>query len=296
MISIDLVLDCRNGVGESPLWVAAEQSLYWVDIVGSSIHRFTPATSDHTTWTAPELPTSIGLRKDGGFIVGLRSRVCLWRPREGFETFVTPEPDLQGNRLNEGVVAPDGSFWVGTMCDNIGPQGQPMEQAERSGALYRITADRRCERLTERRFTITNTLVWPGQSKVITADTLDNKLYEADISTGQPMVLRELAVDELPGYPDGSALTADNVLVNARAGGGGIALLESDTGALRNFIALPMHSPTACAFGGQELDTLFVTSARFGLGDAALRSSPEQGGLLAIRGLGKGMPANEFGE
>ncbi|GAB5430045.1 MAG: SMP-30/gluconolactonase/LRE family protein [Devosia indica] len=295
MISIDLVLDCRNGVGESPLWVAAEHSLYWVDIVGSSIHRFTPATAEHTTWSAPELPTSIGLRKDGGFIVGLRNRVCLWKPGEGFETFVVPEPDREGNRLNEGVVAPDGSFWVGTMCDNIGPQGQPMEQAERSGALYRITADGRCERVTERRFTITNTLVWPGHSKVITADTLDNKLYEADTST-TPLVLREILVDELPGYPDGSTLTADNILINARAGGGGLALLEVGTGALANFIALPMHSPTACAFGGPKLGTLFVTSARFGLDAAALRSSPEEGGILAIRGLGNGIPTNEFGE
>ena len=136
-----LVLDCRNIVGESLIWVDAEQSLYWVDIVGSRIHRWAPDSGAQDVWATPELPTSIGLRKDGGFIVGLRQRVCLWRPGGSFETFAVPEPDLPGNRLNEGVVAPDGSFWVGTMAENIGPDGGPQPMSGNSGIRMSNDAD-----------------------------------------------------------------------------------------------------------------------------------------------------------
>ena len=92
----------------------------WVDIGGCRIHRFAPAN-----WRAPELadardrPTSIGLRAAGGFIVGLRRSVCsVEAGRRRSMTIAVPEPDLPDNRLNEGRVAPDGSFWVGTMQDN----------------------------------------------------------------------------------------------------------------------------------------------------------------------------------
>src|SRR5690606_35653924 len=114
-----LLLDCRNIVGESALWALDEQRLYWVDIVGSRIHRLDPATGAHDSWQTPELPTSIGLTKAGDFIVGLRQRVVRWQPGGDCETFAVPEPDQPASRLNEGVVAPDGSFWVGTMEDNI---------------------------------------------------------------------------------------------------------------------------------------------------------------------------------
>src|SRR5579872_2480676 len=95
-----LVLDCKDGVGESIVWSTAEAALYWVDILGSRIHRLEPDSGRHDVWPTPELPTSIGLTADGGFIVGLRRRVTRWRPGGTFNTLAVPEPDLPGNRLN----------------------------------------------------------------------------------------------------------------------------------------------------------------------------------------------------
>ncbi len=116
----ELIFDSRNVVGESLIWDDRRNRLLWVDIVGRKIHRLDPLTLDHESWDTPELVTSIGLRHDGGAIVGLRKELMLWDFGGPFRTIARIEPDHPDTRLNEGVVAPDGSFWVGTMMNNIG--------------------------------------------------------------------------------------------------------------------------------------------------------------------------------
>lgn len=293
---VRLVLDAGNVVGESLVWSAAESALYWVDIVGSRIHRLEPGTGRHDLWPTPELPTSIGLRKDGGFIVGLRQRVVLWQPDGAFQTLAIPEPDRAGNRLNEGVVAPDGSFWVGTMADNIAPDGSPQPMRGSSGALYRIAPDGAVTRLTADLFGITNTMIWTGDGRFITADTTLNTLYLYD--NPAPAMLSNRRPYGSPigrGLPDGSTSDEAGMIYNARvAGGAAIARIDAD-GKVADYIDVPCRSPTSCTFGGRDLDTLYVTSARFGLTEAALSANPAEGGLFSITGLGRGRHPNLFG-
>lgn len=295
--SARLVLDCKDGVGKSIVWSAPETALYWVDILGSRIHRLEPECGRHDVWPTPELPTSIGLRADGGFIVGLRRRITLWRPGGDFDTLAVPEPDLPGNRLNEGVVAPDGSFWVGTMADNISPDGLPMAMAGTTGSLYRITADGTITRLTDDKFGITNTMIWTNDGHFVTADTLSNALYIYRLgASGTVLAARRAFGSPLArGIPDGSTSDVNGAIYNARvAGGGAIAVLAAD-GRLTNYLDLPCASPTSCAFGGPCLDRLFVTSARFGISNADLAARPTEGGLFEIKGLGPGRPTRSFG-
>lgn len=291
-----LALDCRNIVGESLVWSAEEAALWWVDIVGSHIHRFHPASGAHAIWPTPELPTSIGLRSGGGFIVGLRRRVALWRPDGPFETLAVPEPDLPGNRLNEGVVAPDGSFWVGTMAENIGPDGSPQPMAGDTGALYRITADGTVRRLCEDRFGISNTMVWLDDGRFVTADTLKNALYlyAHDAVAERLTDRRELAPSIARGLPDGSARDRAGRIYNARVVGGA-AIVRIDPDKAVDFFDLPCRSPTSCAFGGADLRTLYVTSSRFGMSGAELATSPAEGGLFALDAGAEGLPPHRFG-
>jgi sugar lactone lactonase YvrE len=292
-----LVLDCRNGVGESLVWSVAEQALYWVDITGSRIHRLDPVSGAHKTWKTPEYPTSIGLRKDGGFIVGLRQRVVLWQPGLGFETFAVPEPDMPGNRLNEGVVAPDGSFWVGTMQDNIAPDGSPQAMDANTGRLYRIAPDGAVALLTSDLFGITNTMIW-ADNRFITADTLRDEIYVYDYDpVSQSVINRRLFAQTIGcGLPDGSTMDSEGSIYNARvAGGGCIARLASD-GGIAGLIDLPCSSPTSCAFGGSDLTSLFVTSARFGLSSEHLAEHPVEGALFEITlPSAVGLPPSRFG-
>jgi sugar lactone lactonase YvrE len=285
-----LVLDAQDIVGESLIWSPKEAALYWVDIVGSRIHRLDPETGAHEKWRTPELPTSISLRNGGGFVVGLRQRVTLWRPGGEFETLAVPEPDASGNRLNEGVVGPDGAFWVGTMQENIGPSGAPKEMTAATGAIYRITADGAVHRLSESSFGIVNTMIWTDDQRFNA-----HYVYDWDRDAGRIANCRPFGSSIERGLPDGSTRDAGGVIYNARVAGGKAIARISSEGALLEYLELPCASPTSCAFGGPDLGTLYVTSARFGITDADIAAHPQEGGLFALS-LGEGgAPAFEFG-
>lgn len=293
--AVTTVLDARNIVGESIIWSPTEQALYWVDIVGSAIHRLDPGTGVHQHWATPELPTSIGLRRGGGFIVGLRQRVVLWRPGGAFETFAVPEPDSPDNRLNEGVVAPDGSFWVGTMQDNIGADGGPKPAPDRTGRLYRISPDGKVTSLSAERFGITNTMVWLDDGSFVTADTTTDTLLRFDYDGAAAELINPRAFVASPGrgLPDGSTRDAAGAVYNCRVAGGGSIARISPAGEV-GLIELPCASPTSCTFGGPDLRTLYVTSARFGMSAADLLRRPQEGGLFAVSLAIEGWPSHQF--
>jgi sugar lactone lactonase YvrE len=122
-----LFIEAADVVGESAVYDDQRGALLWVDIAGKRIHRVLLGDKRHEIWPAPDFPTSIGLRADGGAILGLRDRVVLWDYGGDFRTFAVIEPDLPDNRLNEGRVGPDGAFWVGTMQNNLHPDGSPRQ-------------------------------------------------------------------------------------------------------------------------------------------------------------------------
>ena len=101
-------------------------------------------------------------------------------PGRFIQTIAITEPDLPDNRLNEGRVAPDGSFWVGTMQDNISDAGKPKPMKRDSGAYYRIGSDLAVKQLTPREYGITNTMAWLPDGRFVTADTTKNALYAFD--------------------------------------------------------------------------------------------------------------------
>lgn len=291
-----LVLDAADVVGESIIWSPDEQALYWVDIVGHRIHRLLPQTGAHDVWPTPELVSSIGLRRGGGFIVGLEHRVTFWSPGGDFETFAVPEPELPDNRLNEGVVAPDGSFWVGTMQNNVNPDGSPRDMTGNTGALYRITPEAAVTRLTPLEYGITNTMVWLDDGRFVTADTLKNALYAFEVRPDGNLGPRRLfAEPPLRGLPDGSTRDSVNRLYNARVVDGRAIARFTPDGRLDRYFDLPCRAPTSCTFGGSELATLYVTSSRFGLPQETVRAHPEEGGVFALDVGARGLPAPEFG-
>lgn len=122
-------------------------------------------------------PTSIGLRADGGAILGMERHVCLWDWQGEPVARLEVEPDRPDNRLNEGVVGPDGAFWVGTMLNNINDDDSPRDIPRATGSLYRCPPDGTVMRVTDDLFGITNTLAFPRSGGLLTADTLTNTIY-----------------------------------------------------------------------------------------------------------------------
>ena len=277
-----LILDARNIVGESALWDAERGLLRCVDLVGRTVHSIRPG-DPHTHRVQPvgDLATSLGLTRDGRAILGGSRDVRLWDFDDGFEHLATPEPDLPGNRLNEGVVAPDGSFWVGTMQNNVSPDGSPVDIADDAGRLYRIAPGGAVTRLTDDRFGIANTLAWTPDGRLLTADTMANALYSYPIENGL-LGPRRTLLDGFPrGLPDGSAIDAEGALWNCRVVGGACVIRILPDGTVDRVIDLPCTWPTSCAFGGEDMRTLFITSARFTMSSEHLAARPSEGAVFA---------------
>ena len=135
-MTAEMIFEAADIVGESIVSDDRLEALLWVDIGGKRIHRLFLNDDRTELFPAPDFPTSIGLRADGGAIVGLRDRVSLWDYGSEFRTLAVVEPGLPDNRLNEGRVGPDGAFWVGTMQNNLQPDGSPKEMTRDSGASW----------------------------------------------------------------------------------------------------------------------------------------------------------------
>ncbi|MFA6114641.1 MAG: SMP-30/gluconolactonase/LRE family protein [Sphingomonas sp.] len=293
MASIERIHAGGDSVGESALWCERTGRIIWVDIVGQKINALTPVSGQFESWDTPDLPTSIGLCANGEAVVGLRRAVTLWDWQGDFRPLAIPEPDLADNRLNEGKVGPDGAFWVGTMQDNIGPDGEPVTMNRSSGAIYRVWRDGRVDALTPREFGICNTMAWTVDGGFRCADTLADELYFYPMGRDGLGERRRLLAGGAPGLPDGSALDRDGGLWNCRVGGGCVMRITPE-GHVDRVIELPCSQPTSCAFGGPGLTTLFVTSARFGL-PADERASPNEGALYALDIGVSGTPEFLFG-
>jgi sugar lactone lactonase YvrE len=289
-IPVRCAVDAGNTLGESPVWSAREQALYWVDIVAAQVHRWEPSTGARSTWRMPAAVGSIGLREAGGFVAALRTGFHLFDPAtEALTLLVHPEPDHPTNRLNDGKVAPDGSFWAGTMDDR--PDKEPV------GSLYRLGVDHRCTRMATG-FTVSNGLAWsPDGGVIYHSDSRAGTLwrYRHELGTGA-LGPREIFVVMPPqwGRPDGGAVDAEGCYWSCGVSAGRINRF-SPAGELLAWIELPVTHPTMPCFGGPDLKTLYVTSLREGLTPRQLEATPLAGAVLEMRLDVAGTPVGLYG-
>ncbi|WP_077963320.1 SMP-30/gluconolactonase/LRE family protein [Ensifer adhaerens] len=278
--------------GEGAVWSADEAAVYWTDINRFLIHRYDEATCAVRTWLFDEPVVAISLtREDGRLLIALGSKLIWWWPetdRRQDHGFVLPgSPRV---RLNDGRADPLGNFWVGSMKNNVLPDGQLGDVAPGEGILYRIAPDGAA---TEWRhgLGISNTLCWsPDRSTFYFGDTLANEIYafDYDPEAGAISGERHFFTGFDRGSPDGSAIDSEGFLWNCRYGGRCIARLAPD-GSLAEVIEMPVSNITTCTFGGVDLKTLYITTAG---GGPAERLA---GSLYAMRVDIAGLPENRYG-
>ncbi len=252
----------RDQLGESPFWDEASQTLYWVDIVGKRVQRYDPSTGEIARWsTAMHVSAAIPTER-GDVIAPMTNGLHRLDLASGETTpFVRPDTDA-GNRSNETRTDPQGRLWLGTMCDNIGPQGEALELKRSSGGVFCVAADGGSTRLLSN-VGITNAFCWsPEGDKFYCADTKLSVIWSfAYESDGPTLSDRQVFVEGGPGNPDGAAVDEDGCLWSARWGGGRIIRFTPD-GRVDREILLPVAQPSCCAFGGADRRTLYITSAR----------------------------------
>jgi sugar lactone lactonase YvrE len=291
-----LVFDAQDIVGESLIWDDRRNRLVWIDIIGRRVHALDPATGAHRLWPMPFRPTSISLRADGDAMLCSERHICRWDWDTAPVPLVEVEPDLPMNRLNEGAVGPDGALWLGSMHQNIADDDSPAEMPGATGRIHRYAPDGTLAVVTGDRFGIANTLVWPDPDVLVVGDTLQNALYRYRIGSDGRLGPREVLVQGLDrGLPDGSCTDAAGRIWNARVVGGHAVACIGKDGRLVRYHDLPCSWPTSCTFGGPDVATLFVTSARFTMDAAHLAAAPHEGGLFALDGVGRGRAPFRFG-
>ena len=282
------VLPARAVLGEGPLWDVAERVLYWVDIKGRAVHRFDPATGRDARWPMPEEVGSLAVRARGGLVLALRSGFHLFDPATGaLAPVARPEPDRRENRFNDGKPDRQGRFWAGSMHD---PETAP------TGALYRLDPDHSCHRMTDG-LVCSNALCWsPDGRTMYHADTSRRTVWAWEFDPVGGAIAHRRVFVELPpdaGAPDGATVDAEGFVWLAHWDGWRLSRLDPD-GRVERVVRLPVQRPTCPAFGGPDLDVLFVTSASIELDAAALAAQPCAGGILALRPGVRGLPEARF--
>ena len=263
-------------LGEGPIWVADAQALYWTDIKGRRLHAYFPDSGQHQSWEAPFRVGSIVPTRSGGFIGACDSGFFeVDSDFAHFRIIGEPEPDRPDNRFNDGKCDPAGRFWAGTMDFN---------GAADRGALYCLDVDHSVSEKIEP-VTISNGLVWTADSKIMYyIDTAANtvRAYDYEVDTGAISGERVVVTNEGEGGFDGMSIDEEGMLWVAVFGGWGVRRYNPGNGELLRDLRLPMSNVTSCAFGGDQLDELYVTSAAHGMDESALREQPLAGSLVKI--------------
>ncbi|MGO8796623.1 MAG: SMP-30/gluconolactonase/LRE family protein [Candidatus Sulfotelmatobacter sp.] len=279
--------------GEGAVWHSEHKALYWNDINRFLIHRFTPADSCVCSWFFDEPVTALALTdRSDVLVIVLGSRVILWEP----ETDVRHDPVflLEGwpkVRLNDAKVDPAGGLWIGSMRNNVNADGSSGEAGGQDGVLLRYNPNGEFK-IWRRNLGIENTLAWsPDRKRFYFGDTLANTIWvcDYDAASGEIANERPFFRGFERGLPDGSTVDSEGYLWNCRFFGGCIVRVAPD-GAIDRVLEMPVQNITTCTFGGPDLKTLYVTTAR---AEAPARDRLA-GGLYAIPTNVAGLPENHF--
>lgn len=294
MADVRCVVEASNILGEAPVWCPIERALYWVEWGSHEIFRLDHATCQTTKWEVVEGIGCLALRECGGAIVASRTGFWLFDFESGAaEPLCDPEPEQPNNFFSDGKCDRRGRFWAGSM---VWSDALPMDQAAGGGALYRLDSDRRCQRVVEG-LTIFNGPAWsPDDRTMYFADSAAKTIFacDYDLDTGEIGPRRVFATSEgRPGLPDGMTIDSEGFLWSAEFQGWRVVRYAPD-GRIDRVIEMPVEQPTSCMFGGEGLDILFVTSARWRLTDKDLTRQCSAGGLFAVEVGVKGLPEPRF--
>lgn len=272
---VDLALDVRAELGEGPIWDGAAQRLWWVDILASTVHRFDPRTGDDASFAVGEHVGTVVPRARGGLMLAVAGGFASFDPASGTSRLIAaPERDRPRNRFNDGKCDPAGRFWAGTMS---------YDETPGAGSLYRLDADGSVTPML-RDVSISNGLAWDLERRrfyFIDSPTRAIAAFDYDHDSGR-IGNRRVCVQATTedGFPDGMAMDVEGKLWVAHWGGSQVVRWDPDTGRALARIRVPVSQPSACAFGGERLDRLFITSARVGMKPEQLAREPHAGSLF----------------
>ncbi len=290
MAKVECVLDAKATLGEGPLWRGSQKRLYWLDLFGPAVHRFDPATGKDEVLKA-ELGAAVGgmvFDRAGRWVVVDREGIHRVDPAEGRRRPLAGQEAVgPGLTFNDAKCDRQGRLWTGT---------GDIDWVKPVGAFYRLDAAGRLDQVAKPVACSNGPAFSPdGKRGYYTDGNARHVLtFDIDPATGEAGPHRPFHVfqGETEG-PDGMTVDASGCVWVALWGDGHVAQLAPG-GKLERKVKIPVPQPTSVSVGGENMDLLFVTSARVGLTDDQLREAPLSGSLFAVRTGGRGIPETDF--
>jgi xylono-1,5-lactonase len=275
-MTLKVAVAVENGLGESAFWSVATQQIYWIDGVAATINCWDPLTHQHRVIELPSPPLGMIAQTEDPKILAIADGKGIALFDLDVHTRVQvadPEHGREGIAYNDGKVDPDGRLWVGSY---------DATEIEPRGCLW-MFQNGQPARLADSGFRVENGPTFSLDGRVIyVSDSVGRRILAYDIR-GNRMSARRLFVECTPeeGLPDGLTTDAEGCVWCAHWDGGRVTRF-SPSGERLAVICLPVPRVTSVAFGGKNLNTLFITTARSGLSEAQLAIAPEAGALFAV--------------
>lgn len=279
-MTIARVLDFKARIGESATWIAEERALYWIDVKAPALHRYRPDDEGTRSWRMTSDIGAFALTGDGGAVVALRYGLFRLDFDSGALDLLAPPPfDPALFRFNEGACDAQGRFWIGVMFDPL--QGSAAAQPGRLQS-FTFGGGLRAEPDAAE---LHNGMAWSadgGTFFLSHSNSGEIVAFDYDLTRGALANRRVFAtVPAEHGVPDGAAIDTEGGYWSALHGGSKLRRFHAD-GSVDRDIDLPVSQPTMPAFAGDDLATLYVTSASDRMSAQARAREPHAGGILVI--------------
>jgi sugar lactone lactonase YvrE len=276
-MNVEHVVPSQDLAGETPIWIPEEQAVYWIDMGGPIIHRYDPATGDTNEWKLDVPITALARRSKGQWILATKTGLYFWDQEENKTEFIVdPEAGNADVRFNDGSIDPRGRFLIGTLND------QDLNAPD--GSLYRLDSDLGIHKL-DTGYAVANGIGFsPDGSTLYLTDMFNSRIlaYDYDLEAGTVSGRRmfvDVPVDA--GWPDGLIVDQEGFIWSAHWNGWRVTRYDPD-GKIEREVKLPAANVTCMAFGGRDLNVLYITTAWFLLSDEDRAAQPQAGDLFRI--------------
>jgi sugar lactone lactonase YvrE len=284
-----LEYEIHSLLGEGAFWNYKAQELYWIDIDGKKLHIYNPDTKTNRSFPTPTRIGTVVPQTDTTAVIALEDGIYIINTENGnIEVLSDVEKEMTINRFNDGKCDPNGNLWVGSMH---------LEQMAPMGSVYKISATGETIKMIDS-VTISNGIVWTKDATIMYyIDTPTQNIQAFDFYTDTSTFSNErtaVRISEALGFPDGMAIDEEDMLWVGLWNGNAIGRFDPKTGELISRIEVPAHNVTSCAFGGKNLDRLYITTASVDMTEEEKANYPLAGSLFVADPGVKGVRSEFF--
>lgn len=286
----ELEYETKSLLGEGAFWNYKTQELYWVDIEGKQLNIYNPTTKNNRSISMPSLIGTVVPYKENEAVVALVDGIYKVNLLTEEVTLLSDvEFNMPENRFNDGKCDPNGNLWVGSMH---------FKQSRPNASVYKVNEQGETIKMIDS-VTISNGIVWTKDTKTmyyIDTPSANIMAYDFDpdtstISNGRVAV----KVSKEDGFPDGMTIDENDMLWVGMWNGNAIAHFNPKTGELIDKIKVPAHNVTSCAFGGKNLDILYITTSSLDMSEEEQKAYPLAGSIFKAKPGVKGVESCFFG-